>query len=72
MVWVAPIAAALDAVENVALLQVLDGHTDQPWPGIAFGFASVKFALLALVVVYLIAGLVLVQRQQPLEAPVAS
>jgi len=72
MVWVAPIAAALDAVENVALLQVLDGHTDQPWPGIAFGFASVKFALLALVVVYLIAGLVLARRQQPLEAPVAS
>ena len=37
-------AAACDAIENVALLRVLDGHTDQPWPGIAFTFASVKFA----------------------------
>ena len=72
MAWAAPVAAALDAVENVALLRVLDGQTGQPWPGIAYGFASVKFALLALVVVYLIAGLVLVRRQQPLEAPVAT
>ena len=71
MVWAAPVAAALDAVENVALLRVLDGQTGQPWPGIAYGFASVKFALLALVVIYLIAGLVLVRRQQPLETPVA-
>jgi hypothetical protein len=72
MVWAAPVAAALDAVENVALLQVLDGQTGQPWPGIAYAFASVKFALLALVVIYLIAGLVLVRRHQPLETPVAS
>ncbi len=72
MAWAAPVAAALDAVENVALLRVLDGQTGQPWPGIAYGFASVKFALLALVVVYLIAGLVLVRRQQPLETPVAT
>jgi hypothetical protein len=72
MVWAAPIAAALDAVENVALLRVLDGHTAQPWPGIAYGFASVKFALLALVVAYLIAGLVLVRRHQPVETPVAT
>ena len=54
--WAAPVAAALDAVENVALLQVLNDHVDQPWPGIVFGFASVKFALLAVVVVYLVVG----------------
>ena len=28
-----------------ALLRVLDGHTDQPWPGIAFTFATAKFPL---------------------------
>ena len=54
--WAAPVAAALDAAENVALLQVLSDHVDQPWPAIAFGFASVKFALLAVVVVYLVVG----------------
>jgi len=56
IVWAAPVAAALDAVENVALLQVLNNHVNQPWPGIVFGFASVKFALLAVVVVYLVVG----------------
>ncbi len=55
--WAAPVAAAFDAIENVALLQVLSDRVDQPWPGLAFGFASVKFALLAVVVVYLGVGL---------------
>lgn len=39
------VGAACDAVENAALLRVLAGHTDQPWPGVAFGFAAAKFAL---------------------------
>ena len=53
------IAAACDAVENVALLRVLDGHTDQPWPGIAFTFASAKFLLIAGAVLYAVVGFVL-------------
>src|SRR5687768_1399206 len=55
-------AAACDAVENAALLRVLDGHTDQPWPGIAFVFASTKFLLLAVVLVYVIVGFLLTLR----------
>jgi hypothetical protein len=55
--WAAPLAATFDAVENVALLQVLSDRVDQPWPGIAFGFATVKFVLLAVVVLYLVVGL---------------
>jgi hypothetical protein len=54
--WAAPVAAVLDAVENVALLQVLNDRVDQPWPGIVFGFASVKFALLAVLVLYMVVG----------------
>jgi hypothetical protein len=65
------VAAALDAVENIALLNVLDGHVDQPWPGIAFGAASVKFLLLAVVVVYLVIGLLRLARRVPLESPAA-
>ena len=69
----APLAAAFDAVENVALLIVFGGHAGQPWPGIAFGFASAKFALLAVVVVYLVVGLVRLGRRVPLdETPAAS
>jgi hypothetical protein len=65
--WVAPLAAALDAVENIALLLVFDGHVDQPWPGIAFGFASAKFALLAIVILYLVVGVLGLGRRVPLE-----
>lgn len=66
--WAAPVAAALDAVENVALLQVLSDRVDQPWPGIAFGFASVKFALLAVVMLYLVVGLVRTAERVPTDA----
>jgi len=56
------VAAACDAVENAALLRILDGHTDQPWPGIAFSFASAKFLLIAGAVLYAVIGFVLTLR----------
>ena len=55
-------SAACDAIENAALLRVLDGHTDQPWPGIAFTFATVKFALAAITLLYVIVGFLLTLR----------
>jgi hypothetical protein len=67
--WGRPLAvaalagAACDAVENLALLRVLDGHTDQPWPGIAFTFATAKFALIACAVLYAVIGFVLTLRR---------
>ena len=57
------LAAACDAVENLSLLRVLDGHTDQPWPGIAFTFATAKFALIACAVLYAVIGFVLTLRR---------
>ena len=56
-------AAACDAIENVALLRVLDGHTDQPWPGIAFTFATVKFALSTAAILYAVVGFLLTLRR---------
>jgi hypothetical protein len=53
------VAAACDAVENVALLRILAGHTDQPWPAIAFLFASVKFVLITAAMLYAIVGFLL-------------
>ncbi len=55
--WTAVVAAACDAVENVALLLITYGHTDQPLPAVASGYATVKFILLALVVLFLVVGL---------------
>jgi hypothetical protein len=49
-------AAAADAVENAALLAVVGGSTDQPWPGLAAGFAAIKFALSIAAVLYAAVG----------------
>jgi hypothetical protein len=67
--WGRPLAiaalagAACDAVENIALLRVLDGHTDQPWPGIAFTFATAKFVLSSAAVLYAVIGFLLTLRR---------
>jgi hypothetical protein len=53
------VGAACDAVENAALLRVLAGHADQPWPGVAFGFAAAKFALTFAAALFAIVGFLL-------------
>jgi hypothetical protein len=58
------IAAACDAAENACLLAVLDG-AGSAFPVLAFIFAATKFALLAMVIAYLFAGLALSLRQRP-------
>jgi hypothetical protein len=52
-------AAALDAIEDAALLLVLGGHGGEVAPPLAFACASLKFLFLGLVLVYLAGGLVL-------------
>jgi hypothetical protein len=57
-----PLAAAgasFDAIEDVGLLLALDGHGGDLAPLLATVCASLKFALLALVIAYLLAGLLL-------------
>jgi hypothetical protein len=56
--WAQFVAAACDAIENAALLRVLDGNTDV-YPGIALYSAIPKFALAGLGLAYVIAGAVL-------------
>jgi hypothetical protein len=59
------VGAACDAVENGALLRVLAEHTDQPWPGIAFGFAVGKFALTIAAALFAILGFAITRRAGP-------
>jgi hypothetical protein len=63
LAWGALAAAACDAVENIALLRVADGHTAQPWPGIAFVFASAKFLLVIAAALYAVVGFLLTLRR---------
>jgi hypothetical protein len=55
-------AAGCDAIENAALLRLLGGHTGQPWPGIAFTAASLKFLLAIAAVLYAIVGFLMTLR----------
>ena len=50
------IAAALDAVENLALIQLLRGSTWEPWPALARACAIPKFAIVAAGLLYVAAA----------------
>jgi hypothetical protein len=56
---IAAAGAAFDAIEDVGLLLALDGHGGDLAPGLAAVCASLKFAAIATVIAYLLAGLVL-------------
>jgi hypothetical protein len=56
--WVAVAGAVCDAVENVGLLLVTYGHTEQPWPAVASGYATTKFVLLDLTLIFLLVAFV--------------
>jgi hypothetical protein len=49
-------AAVLDAVENLALWQLLTGPVADPWPALAWWCALIKFVLVGLGMVYILAG----------------
>ncbi len=47
-----------DLVEDVLSFQVADGDTGQPWPGLIFAIASVKFLAMFASVIYLLVAAV--------------
>ena len=54
--WAQWLAAALDAVENVALISLLLGSQGALWPPLAWGCAAVKFAIVAAGLLYALLG----------------
>jgi hypothetical protein len=61
--------AAFDAIEDVGLLLAVNGHGGALAPRLAQVCASLKFALLAVTIVYLLAGLVLRLRDRRAKRP---
>ncbi len=55
-VWLGPLAAAFDALENACLLLTVGGH-GAPFPSLATVFATCKFALLVGAIAYLLVGI---------------
>jgi hypothetical protein len=62
LAWAGLAAAGFDAVENVALLRVANEHVEQPWPGLAFAAASMKFVLIGAAGVFALGGWVATRR----------
>ncbi|HEY0739046.1 MAG TPA: hypothetical protein VGD69_29270 [Herpetosiphonaceae bacterium] len=70
LAWLQWLAALFDAIENVGLLYMLGGQTEQPWPLIAQWFAIPKFALIVLGLLYtLVIGVGLWLRRRLSRAP---
>lgn len=56
LAWGQWIAAMFDGVENAALLKLLLGDLQSPWPQVARIFAIMKFILIALGLIYIMIG----------------
>ena len=49
-------AALFDAIENIALIKLLLGDLRQIWASVAYYFAAMKFAIVLVCIVYLLAN----------------
>ncbi|HRJ44190.1 MAG: hypothetical protein KJZ86_14695 [Caldilineaceae bacterium] len=56
LAWLCWLAALLDGVENIALLRMLGGDTGPPWPALSYWAALVKFDIVILGFLYVLAG----------------
>lgn len=56
LAWAQFLAAALDALENYALIRVLLGSENAIWPGVAYWSAGPKFLIVLLGILYVIIG----------------
>ena len=61
------VAALLDAIENVALIKLLLGSNNSILPLIAYYFASIKFVIIAIGIIYIIIGLLTLLFQKGLK-----
>ena len=67
LAWALGLAALLDAIENIALFQLLLGSTSTLWPAVARTCALIKFAFVIAGLLYAAAGGVvyLIRRTRP-------
>lgn len=56
LAWLIWLAALLDAVENVALLQMLGGSSAAFWPALSYWCALIKFDIVILALLYVVTG----------------
>ena len=59
LAWGQGLAALLDGVENAALLRLLLGEIQSPWPQLAQTCAVIKFTLIAFGLIYIALGAIM-------------
>jgi hypothetical protein len=56
LIWLGPLAAAADLLQNVSLAMILTGHVVQPWPRISAVCGSATTILMAIALTFALAG----------------
>ncbi len=60
LIWCMFLAAFFDIIENIALIKLLLGDLQQTWSTISYYFASFKFSLLAIGILYILINFLLI------------
>jgi len=63
--WLMILAAVYDAIENFALIRILTGCQYSLWATTAYYFATIKFAIVIITLVYIFLGLVMMWVTRP-------
>lgn len=54
LIWLTFLAGIFDYIENIGLVSLLLGNMEQVWVSIAFYFASIKFLVLLVAILYIL------------------
>ncbi len=65
--WLILLAAVYDAIENFALIRILTGCQYSLWATTAYYFATMKFTIVIITVVYIVLGLIMLWLTRPSE-----
>jgi hypothetical protein len=71
LAWCGPVAAAADLTQNVSLALILTGHVAQPWSRIAATSGPVVNGLMAIALIFALAGTIATRERRPAEATAA-
>ncbi len=55
--WLMLLAGIFDGIENYALIKILSGNHEQLWASLSYYFASTKFGIVLITLLYIIVGL---------------
>ena len=67
LIWGIFIAGVFDYIENIGLINLVLGNMDQFWVSISFYFATIKFCIILVVLLYILANFTFFLMKKPLK-----